>query len=146
MMKRFDIINDKVKNTDLRIQPVNTTHVKNEFGDNTVYWFKKPVGSNERPKEQPIQIESLKPDLLQGNNKQLEFNPIPFKKGTYFTRPRQQQEAGSGHVVDYFDSKTGKLLKTMNYKKGGSVQVKGGKGNDDIALVDTNTGEDTGIS
>lgn len=33
----------------------------------------------------------------------------------------------------------------FGYKNGGAVEVKGGKGNDDIALVDTNTGKDTGV-
>lgn len=61
---------------------------------------------------------------LQGDNQQLEFNPIPFKKGTYFTRERQNQEADSKQFgrkgkKDYFDKKTGKLLGT--YKNGGKV-------------------------
>ena len=123
-MKRFDIINDKVKNTDLRIQPVNTTHVKNEFGDNTVYWFKKPVGSNKRPKEQPIKIESKGVDLLPTNPINLELDLIPFAKGTYFTRERQNQEQDSKQFgrkgkKDYFDKKTSKLLGT--YETGGKV-------------------------
>lgn len=34
---------------------------------------------------------------------------------------------------------------TFGFKKGGSVKVEGGQGGDDIALVDTNTGKDTGV-
>lgn len=33
----------------------------------------------------------------------------------------------------------------LEFAKGGAAKVKGGKGNDDIALVDTNTGKDTGV-
>jgi len=33
----------------------------------------------------------------------------------------------------------------FGYKKGGSVMVEGGKGDDDIALVDTTSGKDTGV-
>lgn len=34
---------------------------------------------------------------------------------------------------------------SFGYKKGGSVMVEGGKGDDDIALVDTTSGKDTGV-
>lgn len=34
---------------------------------------------------------------------------------------------------------------SLNFEDGGSVIVEGGKGGDDIALVDTNTGQDTGV-
>jgi hypothetical protein len=52
------------------------------------------------------------------------FNPIPFEKGTYFTRERQPQEAGSKQFgrkgkTDYFDKKTGKFLGT--FQKGGQI-------------------------
>jgi len=60
-----------------------------------------------RPKEQPINIQSAKPDLLQGNSQQLEFNPIGFQKGSYFTRDAQQQEVGG---KEYFDKVTGHKL------------------------------------
>lgn len=66
-------------------------------------------------KEQTINIQSSKPDLLQGNNQQLEFNPIGFQKGTYFTRPQQSQETGG---LEYFDKVTGKKL----MQNGGSYQ------------------------
>lgn len=68
--------------------------------------------------EQPINIQQAKPDLLQGTNQQLEFNPIPFKKNTFFTRKRQPQELDRDKT-DYFDSKTGKLLGTFG--NGGNI-------------------------
>lgn len=74
---------------------------------------------NPRPKEQSINIQSFKPDLLQGNDINM-FNPIPFEKGTYFTRPRQSQEVGQGKT-DYFDKQTGKLLGT--YENGGQIPM-----------------------
>lgn len=76
-------------------------------------------------KEQPIQLEPKKVDLLQSlSPQQLEFNPIPFAQGTYFSRERQNQELDSKQFgrkgkKDYFDKKTGKLLGT--YKNGGKV-------------------------
>jgi hypothetical protein len=81
--------------------------------------FKKPV--------QPIILDRLKEPTFELNQEQkylpqseqhLDFDPIGLKKGTYFTRPRQQQEAGQGSV-DYFDNKTGKLLKTKEF--GGNI-------------------------
>tara|TARA_R110000868_G_scaffold1729_5_gene13943 strand:+ start:36842 stop:39934 length:3093 start_codon:yes stop_codon:yes gene_type:complete len=49
----------------------------------------------------------------------LNFNPIPFKPGSYFTRPIQNQENTKDNNIgklEYFDSKTGKKL-----KNGGSL-------------------------
>jgi len=131
-------------------QPIISTRVGDVTGDkiakskDNVAVLNSRLVLKNRPKE-PTSELNQEQQLLPETTTQLDFDPIRLKKGTYFTRPRQQQEEGQGNVVDYFDSKTGKLLKTMNYNKGGSVQVKGGKGNDDIALVDTNTGEDTGV-
>jgi hypothetical protein len=71
---------------------------------------------NTRPKEQPINIESAKPDLLPLPDINM-FNPIPFEKGTYFSKERQSQEQSAKGKKDYFDKKTGKLLGT--YKNGG---------------------------
>lgn len=70
--------------------------------------FRRQISQLPRPKEQPINIQSFKPDLLQGNNQQLEFNPTGFQKGSYFTRPRQSQEIGD--KLEYFDKKTGHKL------------------------------------
>lgn len=101
------------------------------------------IGTNQKfnPKEQIQTVSNLEyiPELkriqsptLQINQEQqylpqseqhLEFDPIGLKKGTYFTRPRQQQEAGQGKM-DYFDSKTGKLIKTMKFGYGGSISYK----------------------
>jgi len=80
---------------------------------------KKPVQpiTLDRPKEN-ITTLNQEQQLLPETNTQLEFDPIGLKKGTYFTRPRQQQEAGQGKM-DYFDNKTGKLLKTMEF--GGNI-------------------------
>lgn len=77
--------------------------------------------------EQPIQMNRMEGNLpsIQPN---LEFNPVPFKKGTYFTRPRQRQEQGSGSLTDYFDKKTGKLLGT--FRNGGKIN------NSDWELID----------
>lgn len=67
----------------------------------------------QRPKEQLINIQPAKPDLLQGSNQQLEFNPIPFKQGTYFSKPISNQNEPISkedmNKKDYF-SKTGKPL------------------------------------
>lgn len=55
-------------------------------------------------------VSSLNPMLqnsLESKNN-LQFNPIPFTKGTYFTREQQGQEIGN--KLDYFDKKTGKKL------------------------------------
>lgn len=70
----------------------------------------------ERLKEQPINIQSAKPDLLQGNSQQLEFNPIGFQKGSYFTRDAQNQEIGG---KEYFDIKTGRKL----MQNGGNMNI-----------------------
>jgi hypothetical protein len=76
-----------------------------------------------KPKEQPINIQSKTPELLQSPNT-LELETIPFKKGTYFTRDRQNQEEGSKQfgrkgAKGYFDKTTGRLMGT--YQEGGSV-------------------------
>lgn len=67
------------------------------------------------PPQQIRNLQSSNPDLLQGNNQQLEFNPIGYTKGSYFTRPRQSQEVGSD--LEYFDKITGKKL----YAGGGEI-------------------------
>jgi len=56
--------------------------------------------------EQPIQLNRQE-GLLPSNQPNLEFNPIPYKKGSYFTREQQGQEVGG---KEYFDKKTGKKL------------------------------------
>lgn len=67
-----------------------------------------------RPLEQPINIQSAKPDLLQGNNQQLEFNPLPFDKSKAFSKPISNQNESISkedmNKKDYFDKKTGKPL------------------------------------
>ena len=79
------------------------------------FTYKKPVQpiiyQENRPKEPTFELNQEQQYLPQ-EEQRLEFDPIGLKKGTYFTRPRQQQEAGQGKL-DYFDSKTGKLIKTM---------------------------------
>lgn len=92
-----------------------------------------------RKRESSLTIEPEQ-TLLPESSKNINFNPIPYEQGTYFSRPRQQQEIGG---TEYFDKKTGKPLSKL--QGGGSVMVEGGKGGDDIALVDTNTGQDTGV-
>jgi hypothetical protein len=82
-----------------------------------------PTIVKNRPKEN-ITTLSQEQRLLPETEKHLEFDPIGLKKGTYFTRPRQQQEQSSQQfgrekLVDYFDNKTGKLLKTMEF--GGNI-------------------------
>jgi hypothetical protein len=79
-----------------------------------------PTIVKNRPKEN-ITTLSQEQRLLPETEKHLEFDPIGLKKGTYFTRPRQQQEQSSQQfgrekLVDYFDNKTGKLLKTMEWR------------------------------
>jgi len=79
----------------------------------------RPKQDYQRPKEQPINIQSAKPDLLPLPDINM-FNPIPFEKGAYFSRERQSQEQSAKGKKDYFDKKTGKLLGT--YKNGGKVK------------------------
>lgn len=71
----------------------------------------------QRPKEQPINIQSAKPDLLNSQFANQEFNPIGFKKGSYFSRPLDNSErAISKEDVgkkDYFDKTTGRKLGTF---------------------------------
>ena len=100
--------------------------------------FKKPVQPIIYQPEviNPINIESFKPDLLQGSDINM-FNPIPFEKGTYFTRERQSQEQSGG--TDYFDKKTGKLMGT--YEDGGIAKYKsmnqGGMANVEVENLET---------
>lgn len=71
----------------------------------------------------------VKPKLLKAGNglntpikgtNNLEFNPIPYTPGSYFTREQQGQEVGG---KEYFDKKTGKKLgnggKLKQYPTGG---------------------------
>jgi len=104
--------------------------------------FKKPVQPIilDRPKEN-ITTLNQEQQYLPHKEQHLEFDPIGLKKGTYFTRPRQQQEAGQGKM-DYFDSKTGKFLKTMGnggslkkYSNGGRPQFEWSKGIDNIQPI-----------
>ena len=93
------------------------------FPNTTNGQFNRTI-SKIRPKETPIQIESKKADLLPTSPMNLEIERIPFAKGTYFSRERQNQELDSKQFgregkKDYFDKKTGKLLGT--YKTGGKV-------------------------
>jgi hypothetical protein len=127
------------------INPIQGGH---RFDDNKTAWngtFQQiqnqtqrinPLDLLQRPKEQPINIQSAKPDLLQGSDINM-FNPIPFEKGTYFTRERQSQEQSGG--TDYFDKKTGKLMGT--YEDGGIAKYKsmnqGGMANVEVENLET---------
>ena len=99
--------------------------------DNVAVLNSKLVLKN-RPKEPTFELKQEQ-QLLPETNSQLDFDPIGLKKGTYFTRPRQQQEAGQGNV-DYFDNKTGKLLKTMEFG-GKSPKYEWSKGIDNIQPI-----------
>lgn len=111
-----------------------------------------------RPKEHPIQLEPKKADLLQSfNPQQLEFNPIPFTQGTYFSRERQNQELDSKQFgrkgkTDYFDKTTGKLLGTfenggyLNMKKKIKKYADGGWNNSTTPSWNTTTPRLTGMS
>ena len=85
-----------------------------------------------RPKENVLTLNQEQQYLPQ-KEQHLEFDPIGLKKGTYFTRPRQQQEAGQGKM-DYFDNKTGKLLKTMEFG-GKTPKYEWSKGIDNIQPI-----------
>jgi len=93
-------------------QDNNEEYIINEF---PVY--AKPVQPVVyKPKKEPTyQLPQLNTQISQ-KQPELEFNPIPYEQGTYFSRPRQQQEIGG---TDYFDKKTGKKLGT--FKKGGKI-------------------------
>jgi len=95
--------------------------------------YKKPVQPIilDRPKEN-ITTLNQKQQYLPQSEQHLDFDPIGLKKGTYFTRPRQQQEDRQGSV-DYFDNKTGKLLKTKQFGNGGKYEWS--KGIDNIQPV-----------
>jgi len=110
-------------------QPTVSTTVGDVTGDkiakskNNVAVLNSKLVLKDRPKEQ-FQELNTKIQYLPQKEQHLEFDPIGLKKGTYFTRPRQQQEQSSQQfgrekLVDYFDNKTGKLLKTM--ENGGSL-------------------------
>jgi len=76
-------------------------------------------GVLQRIYDKPINnLQSSEPDLLQGNNQQLEFNSIPYKKGSYFTREPQSQELGK---KEYYD-KSGKLLGEFEF--GGNIEIR----------------------
>ncbi len=81
---------------------------KDENGFDKIIWDTP----KQRPKQQPINIQSVKPDLLPLPDINM-FNPIPFEKGSYFTRPRQSQEIGDD--LEYFDKKTGRKLEDGGY-------------------------------
>ena len=84
-------------------------------------YYKKPVQpiiyQKDRPKEHLTTLNQEQQYLPQ-SEQHLDFDPIGLKKGTYVTRSRQQGEAGQGSV-DYFDNKTGKLIKTKEF--GGNI-------------------------
>lgn len=82
--------------------------------------FKKPVQPIVigRPKDPTLQLNQGQ-QLLPESSKNINFNPIPYGQGTYFSRPRQQQEIGG---TEYFDKKTGKPL--GKFQDGGGVKDK----------------------
>ena len=97
--------------------------------------YKKPV--------QPVlllephaEVESSKPSLFVTNPMNAEISKVPFKEGTYFTRPRPSQEVGK---TEYFDKKTGKLLGT--YENGGYFAM-GGEINRYMVPAELPTGQE----
>ena len=81
--------------------------------------YKKPVQPIVigRPKDPVLQLNQGQ-QLLPESSKNINFNPIPYEQGTYFTRNPQQQEIGK---TEYFDKKTGKPLN--KFQDGGSVKL-----------------------
>ena len=85
-----------------------------------------------RPKQTSIELPQLNTQISQEQpQQQLEFNNIPFQKGSYFTVDREgQQLGGSGfsdrrtQMTDYYDRKTGKKLGAYPKKKfGGNIET-----------------------
>lgn len=107
----------------ITLKPSATTTVGDVVGDkiakskDNVAVLNSELIPKNRPKEPTFELNQEQQYLPQ-KEQQLEFDPIGLKKGTYFTRPRQQQEAGQGKM-DYFDNKTGKFLKTREF--GGNI-------------------------
>jgi len=89
-----------------------------KYNESAIY--QKPFQPILYEEEQPINIQSAKPDLLQGTNN-LEFNPIPYKKGSYFTTNNDEQErdAQGKKGVRYWDKKTGRQL----MQNGGNMNI-----------------------
>ena len=128
-------------------------------GDKT--WWLKAIGSMAgsaikqgmaAKKEKNAVSPNTEADLNQDQPKNLAFmqNPLgdnPAIDNSYKeSATRFDINRGDNGRDFMYQDKTGPPWdQTYGFNKGGSVQVKGGKGNDDIALVDTNTGEDTGV-
>lgn len=85
-------------------------------------------------------------DLNQDQPKNLAFmqNPLGDNQAIDNSYKESATRFGGGDNQGYNDQFNWSWKK-QGFKKGGSVKVEGGKGDDDIALVDTNTGEDTGV-
>jgi hypothetical protein len=85
-------------------------------------------------------------DLNQDQPKNLAFmqNPLGDNPAIDNSNKESATRFGGGDNQGYNDQFNWSWKK-QGFKKGGSVKVEGGEGNDDIALVDTNTGEDTGV-
>lgn len=85
--------------------------------------YKKPVQpviyQPIRKKEQPINIQSKTPNLLQSSPINQELNLIPFAKGTYYRRPRQSQEIGQN--IGQFPGRVTGL--TDLYQKGSGIRM-----------------------
>ncbi len=97
--------------------PINPIEGGHRFDDGQTAW--NGTFTEHRNKIEPILVQSQL-GQLQANPQQLEFNPIPFKQGSYFTREPQSQEMGQ---KEYFDKKTGKKLMTYGgiYASGGGI-------------------------
>jgi hypothetical protein len=97
-----------------------------------------------RPKQTSIELPQLNTQISQEQPQPqpLEFNNIPFQKGSYFTVDRKgQQSGGAGfsdrrtQMTDYYNKKTGKKLGTYPTKK-----KSGGKINTEWEIIeDVNT-------
>ena len=100
-----------------KIRPIKVRHYSSDSkGELYIMEYKKPVQPIVigRPKD-PLQLNQGQ-QLLPESSKNINFNPIPYEQGTYFSRPRQQQEMGA---TEYFDKKTGKPL--SKFQDGGRV-------------------------
>lgn len=76
----------------------------------------------DRDQVPPITAEKRTQTQLPTQEPQISLRTVPFQMGTYFSRPRQSQEAGQGQT-DYFDKQTGRLIDTQ--QKGGIVDPLG---------------------
>lgn len=83
-----------------------------------------------------------------GNSTGGDYTTAPVSDASYWTSqgmPYENAPTYEGTTIDTASTGYQGSNYTWNLKKGGVVSLHGGNGNDDLAVIDTNTGEDTGV-